>query len=253
MQGRRVAITRTHEDSETLARRLRDLGVEVLVVPAIQRAPPRDPALLDEAVARLLRGEYEGALFTSPTSVRVLRERLGERLLSLQVLGAVGPATEAALLDWGQGPIVLAPRHDGASLAEALIAQLGERLSGMRLLQPRAEEGREELSRGLLSRGARVEVLPAYRTLPRGPKALAPLCTALAKGALDAVIFASPSAVRAVRDACGAAFLGRAIGVAIGQTTASALREAGARRVEAAEEATDEGLLSALRRSLYRR
>lgn len=242
----RVAITRTEGDSRGLTDALRARGARVLVCPAIRRAPPSDPAALERAIEGLAAGRYEGVLFTSPWSVRVVRARLGEEPLSARVFGAVGPATRAAIGGWGRGPIVLGPRHDGVSLAEALAEALGDELAALRFLQPRAEEGREELSRLLAARGARVDVVPAYRTLGRDAAALAPLREALERGTLDAVIFASPSAVRAVRAACGEAFLGSALGLAIGQTTAAALRAAGAKRVAVAAEATDAALVEAL-------
>lgn len=244
----RVAITRTEEDARGLARALRARGAEVAIHPAIRRAPPSDPRALEGALKRLLQGDYEGVLFTSPASVHVLRGRLGEAPFPAEIFGAVGPGTMAALEDWGKGPTLMGPRHDGVSLAETFLSEFGERLVGMRFLQPRAEEGREELSRILEAAGARVEVVPAYRTLAREAAELAPLCRRLRRGDLDAVVFASPSAVRAVRLACGAGFLGEALGLAIGETTAEALRRAGARRVAAAEEATDAALVEALER-----
>lgn len=252
LSGRRIALTRTEEDARSLAEKLRSRGAEVLVHPAIRRVPPRDVEALRKAVARLRRGDYDGVLFTSPAAVGALQGEWGKAPLPVEIVGAVGPATRAALGPWSWGEVVVAPRHDGASLAEALAMRLGDRLSGMRFLQPRAEEGREELRRGLEVAGARVDVVAAYRTEAVAAEELRDLVARLQREDLDAVVFASPSAVAAVAAACGGtlAGLGSAYCVAIGRTTAEALRRAGAARVQTAAAATDEALVEAVERCL---
>lgn len=252
LRERRIAVTRTEEDARSLVGMLRSKGAEVFVHPAIRRVPPRDPTALEEAVGRLRRGLYDGALFTSPAAVAALRRIWGDASLPVGILGAVGPATRAALEAWTGGPVIVGPRHDGASLAEAMVGALGERLRGARFLQPRAEAGRTELREGLEEAGARVEVVAAYRTEPEDAAALRGLRLRLERREVDAVVFASPSAVRAVAEACGGSLsrMGTIWGVAIGRTTAHALREAGAPRVEVALEATDEAIVEALERRL---
>lgn len=252
LRERRIAVTRAEEDARSLVQALRSRGAEVFVHPAIRRVPPRDPSALQEAVGRLGRGHYDGALFTSPAAVAALRRVWGDEPLPVGILGAVGPATRAALEAWSGGPVIVGPRHDGASLAEAIVKALGERLRGARFLQPRAEEGRTELREGLEEAGAEVEVVAAYRTEPVVAAALQDLRSRLERKEVDAVVFASPSAVRAVAEACGGSLapMGSIWAVAIGQTTARALREANASKVEAAAEATDEAIVEALERRL---
>lgn len=245
----RIAITRSREDSRSLAAALRARGAEVSIHPAIRRLPPSDPKPLEEALERLRGGRYHGLLFTSPAGVEAVRHLLGDAPFPAALFGAVGPATRAALEAWGKGPIVVAPHHDGASLAQALIEALGGGLPGLCFLQPRAEEGREELRRGLEAAGAEVEVVAAYRTVPEPPARLAALREGLGAGAFDAVIFASPSAVRAVVGE-GSPRWGETWAVAIGETTARALRKAGVTRVAAAAEATDEALIEEVARLL---
>jgi uroporphyrinogen-III synthase len=69
----------------------------------------------------------------------------------------------------------------------------------------------------------------AYRTLPADPAALRPLGDLLEQGRIDAVVFASPSAVRSVAEALGprASLLARAAVAVIGPTTAEAARREG--------------------------
>ena len=239
-----VAITRPAEASRALASRLRDAGYEVLLAPAIRRVEPESWARLDQGIAELLRGGYRGVLFTSPAAVEFFFRRLSAAVPGASFIGAVGEGTASALRKRGVRVDVIAPGGTGASLAEAVVARLGEELEGAGFLQPRAAEGREELSSGLAARGARVDVVPAYRTLPASSAELAELGAALAADRVDIVVFASPSAVSAVFAAVGD--LGAARVVAIGETTADALRQRGVSAVEVAEMPDDDSLFDAI-------
>lgn len=112
---------------------------------------------------------------------------------------------------------------------------------GARVLIPRAERGLDTLPRGLRTAGARVTVVPAYRTVP-DPEGLRALRRALALGA-DAATFASPSAaVLAVPDLK----LSLAAAIAIGPTTAAALRAKGVTPAAVAERPDPESLARAV-------
>ncbi|HSM93293.1 MAG TPA: uroporphyrinogen-III synthase, partial [Anaeromyxobacteraceae bacterium] len=112
---------------------------------------------------------------------------------------------------------------------EALAAEIASQVRGARVLLPRAAEGRPELPRGLAEAGAILTAPDAYRTLPAPAEALRPLAGWIAGGEIDAVTFASPSAVKAVTGALGAEreALRRVLLSAIGPTTATALRDQG--------------------------
>jgi uroporphyrinogen-III synthase/uroporphyrinogen III methyltransferase/synthase len=100
---------------------------------------------------------------------------------------------------------------------------------GRRVLLPRPAEGRLELLEGLAAAGAEVVAVDAYRTRPTPPERLAPIRSWLLAGELDALAFASPSAVRAVVEALGtdARLLDGTLLDAIGPTTADAIRQYG--------------------------
>lgn len=249
LTGRRIAITRPASSCVALAARLEEAGASVLVAPAIHRGPPSSWERLDAGVATLAAGGYDGVLFTSPAAVPPFCDRLaGLDVLRSVRVGAVGPGTSAALAARGIEASIVPSREDGASLAAEVASAFGTRLAGARFLQPRAEEGREELSVGLAARGATVDVVPAYRTTPATAEALWPLVEELRAGLCDVVLFASPSAVNAVLDV--ATDLGAAMAVAIGETTAGALRERRIGSVFVAATADDDGLLGAVRAAL---
>jgi uroporphyrinogen-III synthase/uroporphyrinogen III methyltransferase/synthase len=145
--------------------------------------------------------------------------------LSSRSLAAVGPATSARLAAGLRPPDLAAAEASGEGLARALAGLVG----GKRVLLPRAAEGRPELFAGLSGAGAEVTTVEAYRTLPVPRERLLPLAGWIERGEVDAVAFASPSAVRAVAAALLALRpkLRHALLAAIGPTTAAALCEAG--------------------------
>jgi len=232
LDGRTIVVTRGAEPAggeDALGARLRELGAAVVECPAIATAPPEDQAPLDAAL-RDLAG-FAWAAFASATAV----ERTAARLDALGLargaladlrLACVGPATSERLGALVRPPDLVPLEATGAALAEALARHVR---GGVRVLVPRAAEGRPELLDGLRAAGAEVVAPAAYRTVAASPEALRPLGDLLAAGGADAVAFASPSAVRAVVAALGprAALLGRTLLGAIGPTTGAALLEAG--------------------------
>ncbi len=228
LDGRRVAVTRGKQGEDALSRRLRELGAEVLDFPAVAVGPPSDPAPLEAALRRL--GEFDWVVFASANAVEQTLARMGAlgippRDLSARHLAAVGPAT-AERLARGLRPPDLVPAESRGS---ALAAALAPRVRGRRVLVPRAEEGRPELPEGLAASGADVSAPAAYRTVPAPPEALRPLGDLLDRGGVDAVAFASPSAVKSAVAALGPARFGATAVAVIGPTTAEAARTAGLR------------------------
>lgn len=251
LAGQTIAITRQRRDGAELEELLVARGARVVWFPAIRRAPPTSWAGLDRGLASYFEGAYDGLLLTSPAAVESVQRRihrLGKGKLPPTFVGAVGPGTGRAAGRGGMEPSVIPSRHDGVALAAAVAEAYGAAIAGRRFLQPRAEEGREELSRHLRALGAQVDVVAAYRTVPAPEASLRPLCEDAALGTIDAVIFASPSAVEAVHAAWTGPgpWLGACRAIAIGETTAGALRLRGVEGVSVATEATDRGLLDAV-------
>jgi uroporphyrinogen-III synthase len=228
LDGRRVAVTRARGAADALPARLREIGAEVLHFPAIVLGPPPSFGDLDRALGDLK--PFAWVVFASANAVEwtVRRmEQIGVPVAALAAprLAAVGPATAEALGRAVRSPDLVPADARG----EALAAALAPEVRGLRVLLPRAEEGRPELTEGLTAAGAEVVAPVAYRTLPAPPEQLQGLGDLLEQGGLDAVVFASPSAVRAVADALGsrAPLVGRAAVAVIGPTTAEAARVAG--------------------------
>jgi uroporphyrinogen-III synthase len=243
--GRRVAVTRAAEQAGTLAERLSALGAEVLVCPLIAIAPPADCAPLRRALARL--DAYDWLVLPSANAARALLGRVDGAPRWPRV-AAVGTATAAVLVRRGVVADLVPEEHSAAGV----LAVIGE-LRGARVLLPQSDLAGPALADGLLARGARVDVVPAYRTLA-GP-GVGRLAAVLREGGLDAVTFASPSAVRALLDGLRDAGLGgveidRMLAgvalVAIGPTTAAAMGDAGLVVAAVAEPHSDDGMAAAL-------
>lgn len=228
LDGRTVVVTRRKGDEDALAARLVELGATVRELPSIAFRPPADPDPLDRALRALSR--FEWVVFTSATAV----ERTVERMRALGLdparlgearLAAVGPATAERLAREVRAPDVVPSQAKG----DVLAAELAPHVRGRTVLFPRPAEGRPETVAGLLAAGADLTAVEAYRTVPAPAEQLAPLAGWLADGEVDAVAFASPSAVQAIVGALGprASLLREVLLAAIGPTTAEALAAAG--------------------------
>lgn len=234
LAGRTVAVTRARAQASGLAGRLRELGAAVLETPAIRIVP------LPGEAPDLAR--YDLVCLTSPNGVALLFERLGAagrdaRALAGTTVAAIGPGTARALREHG----VLADVVPERFVAEGLVAALAA-LPVRRALIARAREARDALPDALRARGAEVDVLPLYETVP---EELGAEERESALGA-DYVTFTSSSTVRFFLDAVGELGEEGPRLVSIGPVTSTTLRERGLEpHVEASEHDVD-GLVAAL-------
>src|SRR5690349_17402072 len=243
--GKRIVVTRATSQAGSLRGALASLGAEVLELPAL-RVVPLDPAPLREALDRV--AEYDWIVFTSQNAVALLWESLrvagrDARWLAGRKIACVGRATADTLLARGLAADVVPDRF----VAEGVLEALDERddVRGTRVLYVAAENARDVLPDGLTERGCRVDVVPVYRTSGDGAGAGA-LRDALAAGRVDAVTFASASAVRGFIEAVGADLARRAPAVSIGPVTTEAVKAAGISVGSEATEATIDALSDAV-------
>ncbi len=251
LEGKRVVVTRAREQAGDLVARLRTLGATPIECPAISIASLADSARLDQALNRL--DAYDWVIFTSANGVRMVVDRMaalgmGATLLRSRKIGAIGPATRAALEDLGCEVSFVPDTY----VAEAIVEQIGD-VAGQRVLLPRADIAREALAVGLMEKGALVDEVAAYRTVHgAGPGVLADLLRA---GRVDAITFTSSSTVRyTIEGLCDAglsreeavALLGGAAIACIGPITAGTASECGLGVAAVAEEYTSDGLVDAL-------
>jgi uroporphyrinogen III methyltransferase/synthase len=161
------------------------------------------------------------------------------RALGNATVAAIGPGTAAAMLERG----VIADVVPQESVAEALVEALAEvEVEGHPVLVARASEARDVLPDALRARGAEVDVVALYETVPEDT---APDAIEAAQEA-DYVTFTSSSTVRNFLRAVGDRFPRRARVVSIGPVTSAAAHEAGLEVDVEAERHDIDGLVEAL-------
>ncbi len=232
LTGRTIVVTRAREQAAAFAGLLRDAGARVLEAPAITLAAPRSWAPVDRALRRLDRYLY--LIFTSVNGVARFFERLASRRIDARDLKgmevvAIGPATAAALEARGLRVAAVPEEFRAEGLVNALARK---RLDGAEVLIPRAAVARDLLVRALRARGARVDVVPVYRTLP-SRLGIREVAAALRAGEVDLVTFTSSSTVthfvRGFRAPALARRLRRVPAAVIGPITARTARREGFR------------------------
>lgn len=243
--GRTVVVTRPREQASGITARLRDLGANALELPAIEIRPALDATALDQAIADL--STYDWLLFTSVNGVRFFLEALDRSGSDVRAIRgricAIGPATRDALAAAHLKTDLMGQEYVAESLLDAFA---GVSLSGSRMLLARAAEARDILPAGLTSRGARVDVVEAYRTAAPDelPGQAAEILDALAPS--DWVTFTSSSTVRNLAGAAGISRLRRVRIATIGPVTSATARELGLSVTAEASTYTSDGVVAAI-------
>lgn len=191
--GRRIVVTRAREQQSDFAELLEEYGAEVIECPTIAIRPPEDWKALDHSLEHL--SGYQWVIFTSANGVRNFVGRLRDRGGDVRALhgirvATIGSATATALAEAGIRADIVPDEYR----AEAILEALDDDLRGTRVLIPRAAEAREVLPAGLRARGAHVDVVPVYRTVPVADQSETVLGL-LRAGQIDAVTFTSSSTV----------------------------------------------------------
>lgn len=243
--GKRIVVTRAKGQAEALSGRLRVLGADVVELPAIEIRPAADPAPLDQAIASL--SCYDWLIFTSANGVRFFVERLDGSSADLRGLRAkicaIGPATRAAIEALHLKVDLMGKEYVAEGLVEALAAH---DLAGKRVLLPRAAVARDLVPMELARRGARVDVVEAYRTVI--PDEMAEQSRAIFGGSRQphAITFTSSSTVQNFVAAAGTETVAGMRVASIGPVTSNTARKLGVRVDAEAQPFTVDGLVNAV-------
>jgi uroporphyrinogen III methyltransferase/synthase len=257
LAGKRVVVTRARAQASGLAKTLRDLGADVVELPAIRIEPRIESEEVKRAVGQI--GDNALIVLTSPNGVRLLFEAMRAAGLDARALtrpgqqqvgegggaktgttvAAIGPGTARALARCGITADVIPERFVAESLVEAL-AEV--EVSGKRVLVARAAEARDVIPEHLSGRGAEVDVVALYETVREEPDAE----SIEAAQTADYVTFTSSSTVRNLTDALGDRFPSNARIISIGPVTSEAVTDAGLKVDVEAARSDIEGLVAAL-------
>lgn len=245
---KRIVTTRPTEQARSLIDRIVQLGAEALPCPAISIAPIDNDDT--QAVTPTTVASFDWLVFTSVNAVNALALRLndhaGAEARARPAVAAIGRATAAAAAANGWTVQFAPETSTGADMGKQLPIK-----SGQRVLLPRCDIASPDLPNALRQRGAAVREAVLYRTIPDA--ALGARVAELATQSIDAVIFASPSAVQyfmaearlAKWDLAALNRTDRTTIACIGTTTAAAARRFALRPVIASD-ASAEGLIRAL-------
>jgi uroporphyrinogen-III synthase len=231
----RIVVTRAAHQAAELAEPLRERGATPILLPVIGIAAPENPELLAQAIARVR--DYDWIVFTSANSVRAF----GKQICKARV-ATVGSATRefAERQGW---EVAVTPE---SYVAEALVEALGrEELSGKRILIPSAAVTRDVVRDELTRRGARVDVVEAYRNVI--PAEAAAMTKKVFRVPFpDWITFASSSAVENLASLAGVENLRRSKIASIGPVTSDTVRKHGLTVTVEAEPHTVAGLVDAI-------
>lgn len=192
--GRRILVTRPEEQASDFAVELLRYGADPVEFPTIRVVPAEDWTDLDRAISRI--GTYDWIIFTSANGVRFFKERLWAAGKDVRVLNKVkvctiGPRTAEAVQQLGVIPDLIPKIYQ----AEGIVEEMGKLgIRGKRILLPRALQAREILPEALREMGARVEVVPAYKSV-KPIQDLNRIRTYLKEKKISVVTFTSSSTV----------------------------------------------------------
>lgn len=252
LEGKRIVVTRAHEQSRDFCEKLAGLGADIVPVPVIRFVPVEDRRGIDAAISSM--SDYDWVVFTSQNGVEMLWYYLegggkdapagkDASLFDGVRVAAVGTATARSLTDRGVSPDFVPEVFVGENIADGL----GD-VAGKRICLLRAQDARKNLPDALTRRGANVEDVAVYRTLPAE---IDPARLVEVEKGVDAVTVTSGSTVRyfaaALRaHARTAPLLKKMSFICIGPVTADAARDLELEVAAVAGVHTADGLLEAL-------
>jgi uroporphyrinogen III methyltransferase / synthase len=191
--GKRVVVTRTRAQAGTLSAGLRELGADVIELPAIRIEPPRDLREFGQLV--MDSHTYDWIVFTSVNGVNAFFEMFYKLYDDARDIGgariaAIGPATAQRVKDFHL-KVDLQPPD---SVAEAIVSEFEKEgsVENLKFLLARAETARDVLPKRLAQLGAIVDEAIAYRTVPETADVAGAIARFKAEGA-DVITFTSGS------------------------------------------------------------
>lgn len=227
LDGKRIAVTRAIHQAPPLAALIREAGGLPVSYPCIAIAPASDRRPLENRLRRL--SEFDWLLLTSGNSVRAIAEALST--FHLQVadaniqVAAAGPATAAE----ARLRLACETQHVPAEFGALQLARSLPLSQPCRVLLPQSDRAGAAAAQLLRARGADVTTVIAYQTIMG--EGGADLPAMIRSGEIDALAFASPSAVAFFRRRCPLPAATQLPAACIGPATSAAARAAGFARV----------------------
>jgi len=165
--GQRIVVTRRSEQTGSFARRLTELGADVLEVPTIKIAQPTETDAIVDALLEL--NSYDWLVFTSTNGVTAFFDIFFRRFQDLRDIGgariaAVGPATAAKLRELHLQVDLTPQEFTARKIAEAF--KKYQDIENVKMCLLRAEVANHDLPDALQELGAIVDDIAIYKTVP---------------------------------------------------------------------------------------
>ncbi|MUH00800.1 uroporphyrinogen-III C-methyltransferase, partial [Scytonema sp. UIC 10036] len=195
LTGKTVLVTRAAGQSSKFSQALASLGATAIEMPTIEIVPPSSWEGLDNAISQI--SSFHWLILTSTNGVDYFFERLfaqnkDARILSNLKIAVVGEKTAQSLKQRCLQADFIPPNF----VADSLVENFPEELTGKKVLFPRVESGgREILVQELTAKGAEVIEVAAYQS--RCPDDVPPSAElALQNGSVDVITFTSSKTVQ---------------------------------------------------------
>ncbi len=195
LTGKTILVTRSVGQSSQFTELLTASGATVIEMPTLEICPPSSWEGLDNAIANI--SDFDWLILTSTNGVDYFFERLfaqgkDARTLTGIKIAVVGEKTAKSLNQRCLQPDFIPPNF----VADSLVENFPEELTGKKVLFPRVESGgREVLVKELTAKKAEVIEVAAYQSCcPKSVPASAEL--ALQSGNVDIITFASSKTVQ---------------------------------------------------------
>lgn len=219
----RLLLTRPLEEGDAFRKELEAKGHSVVSLPLLRIEPPADGGKkLCACLARIRK--YHWLVLTSQNGVRAVARFLPELPSSLSIV-AGGAQTRALAEQFGWRVFLASPKLEGEKALQDFFAR--QEVDGEKILFPTSQIPRAGWVPSLQTRGAQIDVVEAYRTVPADVSS-EQIRTVLQQP-LDTVLLFSPSAVQVFFDHISPAdpLLKNIRFIPKGETTAQALRHRG--------------------------
>jgi hydroxymethylbilane synthase len=238
-----VVVTGTGDFVERTSGAFAARGADVLPASTVQIHPSSTPGVLGAALRDAAAGGFDWLVVTSTKTVDLLDAFGGEHFVGKAKIAVVGQATAAAMQAIGI-PVDLVPAEQtGPGLAQELVEAVPAGSKVLCLLGSRAGDTITSPLRRADVHVVRVESYRSVATLGNGSDVRAQV----RGGRVDVLVFASPSSAQVMAGSLGAdlAALSGACLVAIGSTTAAAMKDLGLPVHVVAKEPSPEGVVAA--------
>jgi uroporphyrinogen-III synthase len=261
LKGRVVAITRPVGQAEEAGEIIRKMGGKPYYIPAIEIKPLSNPEPIKKFLAELAAGQVDFVLLMSTNGAKYLFEAAEEMGLKNQLqkglakafVVAVGPRTADALKERGVHVDMVPEKYSSEGLIEEL---QGKPIARKKIRIPRTSNATPTLTDKLRELGADVEEIYVYESgLPVDEELKSRFYEDLNAGKIHALVFGSGLSAKnifkmltekAPLEQVQKLVNSKITTVAIGPTTAEALRELGVKIDVVPQDYVFESALAAL-------